>query len=180
MATPDVRNVLKVPGYLVKNPTDLSAAFPHGGTALGLVRGIELRIVPRAREVTAEEWGGQRVATVYCGETAILAAVLRTWDAAMFPSVFPNASSTTIDMKVASPSVAPGTVLTPFKLLFSPVALTYHPFVYFREATGLPDAAAKLQLSLKDELGTAVVFRAQASTTGGSVYQVGGRSAITL
>ena len=46
MSTPNARDVLHVPGRLVKNPTSLSLVFPHGGTALGIVRAIVFKPEP--------------------------------------------------------------------------------------------------------------------------------------
>jgi hypothetical protein len=180
MATPDVRNVLRVPGYLVKDPTNLATAFPHGGTALGMIRSIEVRWTPRAKVIAAEEWGGTAVSQVYTGETVILAAILRSWDSTAVASIFPAASGATVNYRVATGGTRPGTLQTPHKLVFSPVALDYHPFVYFPAAVGLPDAAARLQLSLAEEIGLAVVWRALPADSSGSVYQIGLRGSIVL
>ncbi len=37
MGTTDVSQVLRVPGRLCINPTNLATAWPHGGTGLGVV-----------------------------------------------------------------------------------------------------------------------------------------------
>lgn len=180
MATPDVRNVLRVPGYLVKDPTSLASAFPFGGTALGMTRAIEVRWTPRAKTIAAEEWGGTAVGQVYCGETVVLAAILRSWDSTAVASIFPAASGATVNYRVQTGGVRPGSVQTPHKLLFAPIALDYHPCVYFPAAVGLPDATAKLQLSLAEEIGLAGMWRALPADSSGSVYQIGTRGSISL
>ena len=65
MSTGSVRDVLRVPGKLVINPTDITAAFPHGGTELGLTRDSEMRFGIKTELVHAEEWGNQPVESVY-------------------------------------------------------------------------------------------------------------------
>ena len=75
MATARVRDILRIPGRLVINPTNLNSAFPHGGTELGLTRDAEMRFGITTSLVTAEEWGQAPVEAVYTGESAVFAAV---------------------------------------------------------------------------------------------------------
>lgn len=175
MANPDVANILRLPGFFVKNPTTTTGGMPFGGTALGMSTGSEFRTVPRSKLITAEEFGGQSVAQIYCGETAIIATALRTFDGSAFSAIFPHGG----DFNVSSGNGMPGTTLSTFKLMFCPLAYTYHPFVYFPAATGLPEESARLRMSLTNEIGFGVVFRAMPAADG-CVYQIGTAGSITL
>lgn len=178
MATPDVRTILRLPGFFVKNPSTTSGGMPFGGTALGLAASSELRIVPRSKLVTAEEFGGQVVKQIYCGETVIIATALRDYDAAAIAAVFPTASGSHVDMNVTSGTRA-GDDLETFKLMFCPVAYSTHPFIYFPAATGLPDESGKLRMSLASEVNLGVVFRALPDSSG-CVYQIGTAGSISF
>ena len=175
MANPDVANILRLPGFLVKNPSTTSGGMPFGGTALGMSYGMEFRSVPRSKLITAEEFGGQAVAQVYCGETAIIAAALRTYDASAISTVLPHGGN----FNVSSGNGRPGTTLSTFKLMFCPLAYTYHPFICFPAATGLPEESTRLRMSLAAEIGFGVVFRAMPDANG-CVYQIGTGGSINL
>ena len=175
MANPDVANILRLPGFFVKNPSTTSGGMPFGGTALGMSVDCEFRTVPRSKLITAEEFGGQTVSQIYCGETAVIATVLRSWDASAVSSVFPHGA----DFNVSSGNGRPGTTLSTFKLMFCPIAYTYHPFVYFPAATGLPDESARLRMSMSNEIGFGIVFRALPAADG-CVYQIGTGGSIHL
>ena len=67
MATAATRNILRIPGRLCVGPTDLTTAFPHGGTALGVTRALEFRFGYRTYNATAEEFGGVTTRAYYTG-----------------------------------------------------------------------------------------------------------------
>ena len=188
MSAPDVRDVLRVPGKLVINPTDITAAFPHGGTEIGLVRDSQLRFGYRTDLVHAEEWGGQPVESVYCGEVALFAAVLREWDDDALSNVFPNtgtgaiSGNRTILGRVSGGSFnRAGYLLSgkSFVLCFSPRSVDRHPMVIVRKAIPMVEETALLQLSLAEELGIGVVFQAIPDSSG-RLYDVGKRGDLTL
>ncbi len=91
LSSPD--RIFKLAGRLVSGATDLTAAFPHGGTELGNVRDAEFRPIQKTSLVTNEGWGGQASEVVYMGESAILAVVLRGYDIDAWLACFPNAAA---------------------------------------------------------------------------------------
>ena len=188
MSTGSVRDVLRVPGKLVINPTDITAAFPHGGTELGLTRDSEMRFGIKTELVHAEEWGNQPVESVYCGESAVFAAVLREWDNDALSNIFPNTGTgsvsgdKTILGRVDGVGVnRAGYLLSgkSFILLFSPKSVDRHPMVIIRKAIPMVEESSLLQLSLAEELGIAVVFQAIPDSSD-RLYDVGKREDLTL
>jgi hypothetical protein len=184
MTAPNLAAVLRVPGRLIVDPTDLLAASPYGGTALGMARGVEVRISTRSKLIAAEEWGGVTTEVLYAGETVVLAAVLREWDPDAAGRVFAYAASGAVTgRRVASQTVDAGTRAgtrrTPHKLLFAPNAKDAQPFVYFPAAVPLLDAAARLNLGLDQEAGFGAVWHAVPAADG-RVYQIGFRPDLTL
>ena len=188
MAAPSVRDVLRIPGKLVINPSNINAAFPHGGTELGLVRDSEMRVGIKTELVHAEEWGGQPVEAVYCGETALYAAVLREWDDDAISNIFPNTAAGAISGNrsilgsVAGSGInRAGTLLSSksFVLLFSPKAVDRHPMVILRKAIPMVEESSMLQLSLAEELGIGVVFQCVPDAND-KLYDIGKREDLTL
>ena len=88
MSTPDVANVLRLPGRLCISPTDLSAVYPHGGTALGTFGKAMLRPIDPPFAVTAWEMGGAPVEFIEGGSRWALDVELREFDADAFASMF--------------------------------------------------------------------------------------------
>jgi len=186
MATATVRDVLRIPGRLLINPTNLNSAFPHGGTELGLTRDAEMRLGINTSLVTAEEWGQAPVEAVYTGESAVFAAVLREWDNDAISNVFPNTGtgSTSGDRTIlgrTSGANRAGYLLSnkAVVLLFSPKAVDRHPMVLVRKAVPLVEISSMLSLSLAEEFGIGVVFQALPNSAG-QLYDIGKREDLTL
>ncbi len=186
MANANVLNIRRIPGRLVKNPTDLAAAFPHGGTPLGVTRDMEFRMGIQTTAITAEEFGAQQIEYVYAGELAIFAAVLREYDVDAVQQIFPDAVAGTcgqlpnINYNVTG-SKRSGLLLSSksFKLVFSPDALDRDPFVVLYKAIPLVEETSLMALSLSEELGVGVVFAGIPDGTD-RVYTVGNREDIIL
>ncbi len=186
MATRDVRNVLRVPGRLIMNPTDLSIDAPHGGTELGLVRDAEFRLGIKTSVVTAEEFGVQPIEYVYAGEAAVMAAVLREFDEDAIQAIFPDTAPgmcgpiSTISYDVNDDPRA-GRFLSAqsFSLLFSPRSLDRHPMILLYKVIPLVEESSLLNLSLSEELGIGVMFHCIPDASG-RVYSIGHRGDLTL
>lgn len=104
----DNRKVLRVPGRLAYGCTDLSLAWPHGGTGLGSIRQVAWvsRAVPYP--VTLEAMGGEPVEYIEPGIDCWLACTLRTNDDDPISKVFRNtAAGTSSQRRVVT---EPGTV----------------------------------------------------------------------
>jgi len=169
----DIRNALRVAGDLYWGGS--SPASP--GSSLGSTRASRFLPNVRTRDITAEEWGGQVVETVYAGEAPVLISILREWDATAVGEVFPQGAS---PMNVRSGSSRPGALLGETKggvLYFKPRASS-HPGVWFYRAVPLPRDAAELNLAAGTEIGFGVVFRATPDSQG-RVYDVGTAAGIS-
>lgn len=187
MSAPSSASILRTPGTLIWNPTNLGAAEPYGGTYLGQVRDIEFHPQPQVRQVYAEEFGSN-VDTIYCGEKVFLTAVLRYPDSdavtqAAFKSVASGSSGirwlfrpggTTENTRAGTSLFSKGG-----KLLFAPRAATAHPFLLMRNALPAFDEAIKLQMSFSEEYGLAVAFWGIPDSSG-RVYEVAQRANLAL
>jgi len=205
MSASDVRKILRIAGKLCINPTDISdtAQFPYGGTALGVTRAAEFRFGIKTALVTAEEWGQAPVESVYTGEVAVFAFVLREFDNDAIATLFPNTAvgATSGDRviegrvdgvgvnragyllsdKAVSLLFAPQvdkTTTTPGSTTFIPYDL--QPMIYVRKAIPMVEEASMLQLSLAEEVGIGVVFQGIPDGGTGKVYEVGKRGDLTL
>ena len=191
MASPNVRNILRLPGRLVAAPTNLLAAYPHGGVELGVVRDVEFRPGIKASLVTAEEYGGVVTEAIYAGEAPILACVLRSFDNDLIERLFLNtsvpvvsgASGDRIILGRASGAGVnrAGTLrdASAIVLLFTPKNVDMHPMVLIRRAIPMVEETAALALSLSQELGLGLVFYC-APDSSGRTYDVGKRQDLTL
>lgn len=130
MAAADLNQCLAAPGLLCMNPTDLTAAFPHGGTALGEVYMARALFTSAYFDITAEEYGNRAVDSVYSGENIAFSCVLRQFDESAVAAVFPNTATGTTSQRVsvkgwedAASPVRPGHLGSSrsVKLLFSPL-----------------------------------------------------------
>ena len=149
MSASDVLSALRVPGKLVVTPTDISTAFPHGGTELGLVGEVVLEREERTYEVTGEEYGGEVVEDIYLGEQWKLVIALRGSDPDAIANIFLNSTTgTTFNLAGLS---WPGTsregrlkTSDAVKILFSPLDIKRHKGVYFRKA--IPKVAENVEV----------------------------------
>ena len=129
MSARDINQVLQSPGRLCINPTDLTIAFPHGGTELGAVYRAYCQQTTGYFDVHAEEFGGAIVESIWSGENFAFGAILRQWDETAIGTVFPNTVTGSTTARVglkhwsdAASPVRPGHLLSgrSVKLLFSP------------------------------------------------------------
>lgn len=187
MAAPSASSILRVPGTLIWNPTDLGQSEPYGGTYLGEVRDLEFIPQPILRDVFAEELGST-VDSFYCGEKAVLKAVLRYPDSdAVTQTAFKAVASGSSGIRWlfrpggTTQNTRAGTSLftKAGKLLFAARAQSSHPFILMYNALPAFDETIKLQMSLKAEYGMAVVFKG-APDSSDRVYDVAQRQNLTL
>lgn len=183
MGTGTASGVIRAPGRLCYGATDLTADFPHGGTALGFARQMIFEPKARSPRTTAEEWGQITSRVYYTGEEPRLSCVFREiLDADMLSAMFPNIVTGSFGTAYIehSPAAAgqndPGYDLNAkaVKLVFSPYSPNYHPFIILYHAFPAIDEATQLNLSLQAEIGVGAVWHAGVDAQGRS-YKTGRR-----
>lgn len=188
MATTNARQVIKgLHGRLVKDPTDVSLPFPHGGTEFGLVRNGVFRFGKVYHEVPAEEDAGVITEVLSGADGGVFAAVLRSYDVDALGVVFPDTivGATTGDRvikgRVGAGSVFSGLALSANAIVlgFSPDAVDSHPHIVLYNAIPMLEEAAEILLGPDDEFGIAVMFRA-APDSSRRLYDVGRRADFTI
>ena len=163
MALPDATKILRVPGQLCINPTNLGIAFPHGGTAIGVASQMRILTGLEESRVTAEEFGGQAVEAVLGKRDFFISALLRQWDNDALAMLFgSDASAGASGDKVIN---WPGTDRGGYKLSSRSVKLcftadrfTEQPSVLIYKAIPLYAEQEALRLTVLRELAMPVVF----------------------
>lgn len=163
MATARQDNILRIPGRLVAAPTDLTIAFPFGGTALGMASDVIWRPNQRRKEIRGEEYGGEITDLVKTGQSPQLGMFIRGFDPDMTLKIFEGSSVST---KTGKPKVdyptdaAPGTLAssTGIVLLYAPDNVDEHPGILLYNALPLLEEVSEMRFSLKAEFGIPVLF----------------------
>lgn len=169
MSTPDISNVFSVPGRLSHSPSDLSTAYPHGGTAIGTVG--KLTPYPRdpAFPLRAVEWGNAVYDVVEGGNDWVVTAELReVLDADALAAIFPcyttgRSGGPILKVKAGTDAQRAGVVLgTAFSrvVVFTPDSPDQHPWLILRRAVPAIQATAELALRGNDELRWPVMWYA--------------------
>lgn len=173
MGTVDVRRVIRAPGRLAINPTNLALAWPHGGTGLGATNKVVLISYGASYPVTIEAFGGEPVDYLEKGEVWGMGFIVRAWDPTALATIFPNTSVGAVSQKRGVS--APGTVRAgnwvsdrSVKLVFTPEGATHAqsstqqdvdvPFVVLYKALPLLQAQAELMFSRTEELKVPALF----------------------
>lgn len=149
---------LSVPTRLVVAPTNLAAAYPYGGTSIGLVRDVVLEVQSADLEVTAEEFGQEVVDVVDGGESWKIRAAVRGWSRAAHDALFLEASTSSTTGKPLA--VAPATNRRAGRLRSSDAVVllavphdpTRHPAILFRSAIPRRAAPLLVEFGLSTEL----------------------------
>ena len=166
---PNASQILYAPGKLCYNPGDLGSAYPHGGTALGIVKSIALSPQVKLALVTAEEYGGAVVeAMPGTAESWGLTCVLRDFDADAVGKVFGNFAGGVVTEPGANRA---GRLMSSSSvvLCFSPNAPTIAPAVVFHRAIPLVQESAVLAMSRAAEFGVPISFLAIRSIAGKTI-----------
>lgn len=191
MSTSSALQAMYIPGrvscQLSGQTYDLSTAYPHGGTALGLLRDVQIRRTEGKFELIAEEFGQEVVDEVYMAESWVMAFALRGMDDDALGAVFPNTFTGTITKNkgIAYPgsSVAPGTLrsASAVRVLFTPDDTENHNAVYFPNAIPQVAEGIDIDFARASELMIACVFRGlRASNAQGALCQIARLKDITL
>lgn len=173
MASSDAQKIVgPVEGFLCIDPTDLTAAFPHGGTAIGTVRDEEFRPGPQERAIFAEEYG-VNIEVYHAGWDPVFLCVLRDYDDDAVSAIWPDVTTTGLSRpglqaRVSANDFRAGKRMSDLavKLLFSPRALDAHKFIVLYKAIPIVQPDASILLNLGDEIGTGVMFRGIPDATG--------------
>lgn len=113
-----------VKGRLIRNPTDLTLAFPYGGKELGTFQEFRLRRLPRDEPLT--EIDGEAVDALYQGTDVEVTGVLRNYDPDALLEAFKNSATSgaggNTQLFEPGSALVPGQFLTDFSavLLWAP------------------------------------------------------------
>ena len=169
MATPNVRDLLYAPGRLSFGPTDVTIAYPHGGTGLGLVKGVSVLLGPEydpARDILASERGNQVADNVRGPAKAILSGFLHSWDSDIIQRLFPNTSVVSVAggtghrLAQEPGSVRAGQRMSDVAvdLVYTPDDLDHVPMLRMRNAMPFLGASPALQFAIDVEWAIPFTF----------------------
>jgi len=153
MASPDQNRASLSGGRLSYGCSNLSLAWPHGGTGLGQVGEVYFEPPASYKMLPAEEDNiTQKI--LYMGGDAVLGARVRGWHPdtadAVLSSIFPNVTDVSGKMRIDFPGsgIVAGEempALTP--LVFTPNRPEDHPAIILYKAIVLLEESARLALS---------------------------------
>lgn len=189
MADDTPERVLRNGGRLVVDPTNLAAAYPYGGTPLGILGSYLLRwqfVTDKARGAD-DRHAQELVEELYVGESLAFAFTLRQWDNDPLNVFFPNriagATRTVLTDQYAgvAGSRRPGTRLTSNnrKLLFVPNNPDMPSLIFYSACPSLA-GTHELRFSAMDELVIGAALEAMYHPSIGKVHKIGLLSEITL
>lgn len=151
---PDPRNILgHVPGRFCVDPTNLSTAYPHGGTPIGEVaEAVVIRDAPVQR-LTAEERGNEVYEAIAGGESWSIAAILREWSPEAYATFFLNATDGAISGRPEMPGTSENRAGYRYGdrsgvWVFSPLNADIHPWVIFYRGMPMVQDTAELRVRL--------------------------------
>ena len=184
MAGVDIGEILITPGRLCHTPTDLTTAWPHGGTGLGTVKEIAIRPVRNFETIKEEAFGQEVIDVINFCESWVLACIIRTLDddalGKLFPTTYTGTSSARKGLAYPG-SFRAGTLGSDssFKLLFTPDDPDRHPWFYFPNVIAMVEESAEIKLENTDELTYPAVFYATRDSSA-RVMVMGRKGDITL
>ncbi len=161
MPAADPLSALEVPGKLIVElagqTLDETAAYPYGGTDLGLIKDVAYQIVTSRDELPGEEYGGGDGPPVgvfdvqYLGQAWLIAFALRGWQNEAHATLWPNTSVGTLGGRrgvLGEGSVLPGHLrgAAAVPLLFVPEDVANHNAVFLPLA--IPEVARDLTVAL--------------------------------
>lgn len=172
MPTTDQTALLRIPGRIVINPTNLAAAFPHGGTYLGGSTKIALAVSRFSSEVSEEAFGRKvMLDALDLGESWGVFGTLVAPDQGQMQRFFMSGGevgASTGEVGIVYPGVSPGAGVNQVgtwlggravKFLFAPLDPLQRA-IYFPRAISLLLDALMAQ-SMLEKFGAPFVFKAQ-------------------
>jgi hypothetical protein len=165
MAAPDVDKVERSHATVVKDPTNLAAAYPYGGTELGAFRVLEYEIMSAAFPIPYEEWCGVPGDASEGAEWCIAYGLMRQWDAAALAYFFRNTATGSSSGGKTVHGTAPGTARSgallsarAAKILIVPGNRTEHEALYMPYAGPIVMGESRVAMSILKERNLAVSF----------------------
>lgn len=164
MSLRDVKSIVKNRGRLCIDPSDLSVAFPHGGTALGTVKNIAVADGHEYFDIEAEEMGVRYVESVQLQHFYVLAGIARGFDDDMIDTIQPNSATGSVTGKKIIQGLGAkraGALLSASSvvLFFSPDDPRHRAAIFYKALPKI-GAANELLLSVTDEADTTFAFLA--------------------
>lgn len=157
----DVANSLSVQGRLALNPTDLSKAYPHDGTDLGLLAGFELFEGKTEASIWSESRSGV-VDSVISNPSPTAIFFIKGFDNnAVDTFLYSRAGGSGAQIIQARDNEHHLGSDSSFKILFSPRRTSIHPAVLLFSTFVIPPFSGKSSFSfnLKDQLGKMIGLR---------------------
>lgn len=176
MSTAAITQALRNPGALYEGVTAVSGSAPYGGTALGLVAGVQLRnTMLGGRAIRAHEFSGLPVQFVGGVEAWELRFLIRGRDDDALNSAFWDTtkpgSNRLIKSLTSSGGAARGSTTSP--LLFAPLNAGGMAVLFLAAIASAVPSQLTVRLSAATEVVWDVVYTAVPRATDGRYVEVG-------
>jgi len=173
MPTANVDAVLRVGAQVCYGATDLSAAFPHGGTSLGVIGGPPVWRWLRAHHEEKggdDKFAGQITGLKFAGEQVVVGLNLKQWDLATIGALTGNVKTVSggpqlVDGEQANTTKRPGSDVPSIgNLVVSPKNPT-HPALILYDVYAITPDEEEMAFAAITELMLSVVFIARSTGT---------------
>ena len=178
MTEANAARVIRAPGRVVVSPTDLSIAYPYGGTPIGKTRLVVLQSLVENFRVESEGLGGETSNILEGANRYVLAFFLRGWDddaiETLFADNYREGAVTGHAVFEAPGRILPGSsALSRARVvLFVPDDVDAAPAVLVYSAVPQMPGGAELKFQRTEELGAPVAQECVRNATG-KIVEVG-------
>lgn len=135
MSSLKVEDVLNIPGRIALSPTNLTTAYPHGGTDVGFTGDVEYAPNYTYRPFLMREGGQSAFDVVEIPQDGMLTFLARQWDPDIQARIYPTTSTQTDGSELAT---LPGGKKNRFigangiKVVYSPLDSTKPGILFYR------------------------------------------------
>ena len=178
MAAGSASRVLRAPGRLVVDPSNLALNYPYGGTEVGRTRLVVLQMLGTGFRVESEGLGGEASDVVESTNRFVLSCFLRGWDDAAVERFFARnytqgaVSGHAVFAEPGNAEPGRSALARAVSLLYVPDDAVHAPSVLIYR--GVPDwsEGAEVAYQRGEELGIPLAVECVRSTTG-KILEVG-------
>ncbi len=160
---------IRIAGRLVAGVTTLTGAFPHSGTALGLVTEAAFRVLPLNYFIRAEEFAGEIADIIEGAEDVWFACLTQGANAAMLDELFGSSDRHYPSSNKPANRLASGRATS---IVYSPRDAGAFGGIVLYNAIPMWDPDSRIPLNIQEDFGFPIFFRGTRDDVSGKVYEL--------
>lgn len=160
---------IRIAGRLAVGTTSLTGAFPHSGTAVGLVTEFAFRVLPLNYLIRAEEFAGEIAEITENAEDVWLACLTQGANANMLSQLFGSSDRHYPSSNKPANRLASGRSTS---VVFSPRNTSDFGGLVLYNAIPLWNPDSRIPLNVQEDFGFPIFFRGLRDDATGKVYEL--------